>query len=243
MIVLHAKLIATIVKHLTEISVEIPEGLYLKNPNSSNLGKRIVSNAIHFIYNFGFEDFNFKKLAVHIDSTESSIYRYFENKNKLLLYLSSLYWGTMEYQLLIKTSSISDRIEVLNVAVEVLSESPQNTDDKKGINHYQLQQIIIADFNKPFHSKLINATEEQEAYFQLYTRFIQRLAEIIQFVSPNYEYPLSLASTLAEGLHYQIYLSKHFKEITDCKTKDSLQDFFIHTLDKTLNLQLNGRKL
>ncbi len=229
-------------KLITEISVEIPEGLYLKNPTSSSLGKRIISNAIHFIYNFGFEDFNFKKLAVHIDSTESSIYRYFENKNKLLLYLSSLYWGYMEYQLLYATSSISGKIEVLNAAVEVLSESPSNTEDKKGINHYQLQQIIISEFNKPFHSKFINATDEQEQSFQLYTRFIKRLAEIIQFVSPNYDYPLSLASTLVEGLHYQIYLSKYFKEITDCKTKDSLKDFFIHTLDKTLNLQLNGRK-
>lgn len=229
-------------KLITEISVEIPEGLYLKNPTSSRLGKRIVSNAIHFIYSFGFEDFNFKKLAVHIDSTESSIYRYFENKNKLLLYLASLYWGYMEYQLLYATSSISGKIEVLNAAVEVLSESPSNKEDKKGINHYQLQQIIISEFNKPFHSKFINATDEQEQSFQLYTRFIKRLAEIIQFVSPNYDYPLSLASTLVEGLHYQIYLSKYFKEITDCKTKDSLKEFFIHTLDKTLNLQLNGRK-
>lgn len=230
-------------KILADLSIDIPSGLYLKKPTSSDLGKRIVTNSIHFIYNFGFEDFTFKKLAEHIDSTESSVYRYFENKNKLLLYLSSLYWGSMEYQLLLKTTAAVSKLDTLNAAIQVLSEPPANEDDVKGINHYQLQQIIIAEFNKPFHSKLLNSTEEQEASFQLYTRFIKRLSDIIQFISPQYEYPLSLASTLVEGLHYQIYLSKYFKDITDCTNKNSLQEFFIDTLDKTLNLQLNGREL
>ena len=47
----------------------------------------------------GFESFTFKKLAAKIESTEASVYRYFENKHKLLIYLVSWYWNWVEYRL------------------------------------------------------------------------------------------------------------------------------------------------
>lgn len=39
------------------------------------------------IYKTGYEAFTFKKLAEDIGTTEAGIYRYFENKYKLLVYL------------------------------------------------------------------------------------------------------------------------------------------------------------
>lgn len=76
---------------LSEIKININEGLFLKDPGSSELGIEILFNSVVLLDELGFEQFTFKKLAQKIKSTESSIYRYFENKHKLLLYLCALY--------------------------------------------------------------------------------------------------------------------------------------------------------
>ncbi len=59
---------------------------------TSNLGKQIVKSAIDLIYELGFEHYTFKKHAVKIKTTEATIYRYFENKHRLPLYILNWYW-------------------------------------------------------------------------------------------------------------------------------------------------------
>jgi hypothetical protein len=81
----------------------IHSDLYLKNPESTALGKKIVCNSIVMIDALGFEKFTFKKLGEHIGSNESSVYRYFESKHALLVYLISWYWSWTEYKLIIAT--------------------------------------------------------------------------------------------------------------------------------------------
>ncbi|WP_413788391.1 TetR/AcrR family transcriptional regulator [Tenacibaculum sp. 1B UA] len=92
-------------------NLKIPSGIYIKDPETSELGKRIIENSIVLIEEIGFENFNFKKLGSIIGSNESSIYRYFESKHKLLVY--SWYWGWIQYSLVIETYSISSPKEKL----------------------------------------------------------------------------------------------------------------------------------
>ena len=68
-------------KLLSNLKITINENIFLKDPESSDLGKRIVENSILLIDEIGFDDFTFKKLGAKIGSNESSIYRYFENKH------------------------------------------------------------------------------------------------------------------------------------------------------------------
>ena len=82
-----------------KINIEINPELYSKNPDSSELGQKIISKSIELIHKIGFEAFTFKKLGAAIQSPESSIYRYFDNKHTLLIYLSSWYWTWTEYRL------------------------------------------------------------------------------------------------------------------------------------------------
>ncbi|MBT8183864.1 MAG: TetR/AcrR family transcriptional regulator, partial [Eudoraea sp.] len=77
-------------KHLLQtIKIGVDEKTYVKDPESSELGKRIVEHGILMISEMGIESFTFKKLGIRIGSNESSVYRYFENKHKMLLYLTS----------------------------------------------------------------------------------------------------------------------------------------------------------
>ena len=99
---------------LSVLKISVPNKIYITDPETSELGKRIIKNSILLINEIGFESFTFKKLGKQIGSNESSIYRYFESKHKLLLYLSSWYWAWLEYQLVIETFSISNPHKKLN---------------------------------------------------------------------------------------------------------------------------------
>ena len=98
---------------LSNFKISVNPDIYLKDPESSELGRKIINYSIALIDELGFEQFTFKKLGIRITSNESSIYRYFENKHMLLLYLSSWYWTWVEYKIVINTHSINDSQEKL----------------------------------------------------------------------------------------------------------------------------------
>ena len=96
---------------LSTIRIQVNEKIYVKDPETSTLGRKIIQESILLIDEIGFDNFTFKKLGIKINSNESSIYRYFENKHKLLLYLSSWYWSWIEYKLFFATTNVDDSIE------------------------------------------------------------------------------------------------------------------------------------
>ena len=141
---------------INNIRIQINENLYLKDPESSRLGNAIVSEGIQLINKIGFEQFTFKKLAQQIDSTESSIYRYFENKHKFLLYISSFYWSVMEYRLVLETNSIEDQVVKLLKAIEIVTGTPENLSLNLDVNQVMLREIIISEFTKAYHNKAVD---------------------------------------------------------------------------------------
>ena len=78
-----------------KINLEINPKLYLKDPQHTQLGRNIIEHSVLMIDEIGLDHFTFKKLAVTISSTEASIYRYFENKHNLFVYLLNWYWEWM----------------------------------------------------------------------------------------------------------------------------------------------------
>ena len=127
------------------IHIEIDSELYTKNPDSSALGKKIISNSIELIYEIGFEQFTFKKLGLKISSPESSIYRYFENKHRLLIYLTSWYWTWMEYKLLFATTNIESPAERLGKSLDLLTKPVLIDNDFSYVNEVLLSAIIFSE--------------------------------------------------------------------------------------------------
>lgn len=221
---------------LLNLKISVPEKLSLKDPESSSLGKRIVENSIILIDQLGFEEFTFKKLGSDIGSNESSIYRYFENKHMLLLYLTNWYWGWMEYRLVFATAALNDPKQKLQKALDVVTQVIQEDSNFSHINEVLLSKIIISEYSKSYLTKEVDA-ENKEGYFVIYKRLIIRLREIIQEVSPSYPYATSLASTVLEGTLHQHFLKEHFTSITDCNDTVSPTDYFTHLVNNTLNLR------
>ncbi|GAA3654583.1 TetR/AcrR family transcriptional regulator [Flavivirga jejuensis] len=220
---------------LSNLKIVVPEKIYIKDPESSALGKRIIEHSILLIDSIGFDSFTFKKLGKEIGSNESSIYRYFESKHKLLLYLSSWYWAWIEYQLVFETHNISDSKEKLMKAIDIVCRTTKEDTNFTHINEIILNKIIINENSKSFLTKEVDQ-ENKDGYFIIYKRIVQRLRDIIIASNSSYEFPSCLASTIIEGGLHQHFLKDHFLSITDCKTNITPTSFFVNLALNTLNL-------
>lgn len=212
---------------LKNLKVEINEKIFLKDPESSDLGRRIVQYSIQMIHEIGFEQFTFRKLGKEIGSNESSVYRYFENKHKLLLYLTSWYWSWMEYHLIIKTITINDPLLKLEEAVRIFTREVVQDSNYGHVDEIALSRIVVEEYSKSYLTKEVDQ-ENKEGYFAIYKRLVLTLRDMITAVNSDYAFAASLSSTIVEGSLHQHFLKRHFTVLTDCNQKVTPTDYFLN---------------
>lgn len=189
--------------------------MYLRDPQGSDLGKRIVSESINLIAEIGFEAFNFKKLSAKIGSTEASVYRYFENKHRLLIYLIAWYWNYLEYRISFETHNISNPEEKLLIALKFICKILDADDDNfPGISEKSLQQIVINESDKTYLTKNVD-DDNKEGLFIGYKSLCEAVASYVLEINPNYKYPHSLISTCMEASNQQIFFALHLPRLSD----------------------------
>ena len=223
---------------LSNLKININEQIYLKDPESSALGKRIVENSILLIDEIGFDAYTFKKLGTKIGSNESSIYRYFESKHKLLIYLASWYWTWLEYQLVFTTNSIENTTAKIDKALNILTRTTTVDSNFSHINEVILKRIVINEYSKSYLTKEVD-NENKDGYFLVYKRLVTRLHDMILAVDSDYPYAFSLASTVIDGALHQHFLKDHFTTISDLKASDAPTNYFKDLVFKTLNISTN----
>jgi AcrR family transcriptional regulator len=218
----------------SQISINVAENTYIKNPETSELGKKIVSGSIHLIDKLGFEKFTFKKLAVQIGSTEASVYRYFESKHQILVYLTSWYWSWMDYQLLLCTLNIISSETRLNNAIKLLTKEIKVNTELSYVDGVKLDRIINTDSSKIYLKKNVDI-DNSSGYFIPYKKVVQLVCDIILEIKPTYKYPHILVSTVIEGTHHQRFFAKHLPRLTDkIAGEDAISEFYLDIVFKTL---------
>lgn len=216
------------------IHIRINERVYLKDPDSSRLGQSIVSKGIELIDYLGFEQLTFKKLAEAISSTEASVYRYFESKHKLLIYLVSWYWNWLEYQLVFRTNNVPSAEERMRIALQVVSQPHRFQQDLLKLDAEALHRIVIAESAKAYLSKEVDA-DNKEGYFLSYKRFCGRIADIAREINPLYPFPTALISTLVESAHHQVFFASHLPRLTEIK-KENEDDITVFLTDMAMRV-------
>jgi len=208
------------------LNIVIRPDLYLKNPESSELGKKIVSQSIILINELGFEGFTFKKLSKEISSTESTIYRYFENKHTLLLYLTCWYWSWVEYNLVFGTHNINSPEERLKIALDIITKPVIEDNSFFHINEVLLHKIIINESTKVIYTKEVD-NENEKGFYAVYKQIVNRLSDIIKEINPKYKYPHMLVSNTIDGALHQRYILEHFPSLVDDKkSSDCVVSFY-----------------
>ncbi|MCH7408397.1 TetR/AcrR family transcriptional regulator [Belliella sp. DSM 111904] len=213
---------------LKNIRVDINEKIYMKDPFSSDLGREIVNNSLDLIPELGLEHFTFKKLAGRVGCTETAIYRYFENKHKLMLFLTLWYWGFLEQNLILSTMNLQDPIKRLNIAIEIIVKGPIYKDNDY-VDPISLKKLIIDESTKAYMTKEVDE-DYKNGFFNLYHRLGERIASIILEINPNYEFPKTLVSTVMESSLLQSYYSEHIPNLTDIHPMDSKRVEFFQQL-------------
>ncbi len=220
---------------LASINIKIDDRIFLKDPETSDIGKNIIRYGILLIDELGLEAFTFRKLAERIGSTEATIYRYFESKHKLLIYLISWYWSWQEYRLLFAINNISSPEKRLKIAIGFVSGVVNNDMDFAHIDEKILERIVIAESAKVYLTKEVDA-DNKEGFFLSYKRFCRRISDIIEEINPDYPYPASLVSTIAESAHYQKFFAQHLPSLSNINAHDEshLADFLTDLVFKTI---------
>ena len=213
-----------------EIKITLNEGLYLKEPQESALGRNIIRHSILMIDEFGFEAFTFKKLARVINSTEASVYRYFENKHLLLLYLVNWYWEWVHTLITINTMNISDPEKRLKIIIHSLVSASEDNPGVEFVNESILHSIVISEGGKAYHTKEVD-DENSKGFFVSYKNLANTVSRVITEINPKFKYPFALATNLFEMTNNHIYFAKHLPRLTDI----SVREDDLNEVEKMLN--------
>lgn len=220
-----------------QFKIKMNEGLYLRNPEDTELGRKILKHSVELIYKVGFEAFNFKKLAEEIGSTEAGIYRYFENKHKLLIYITAWYFGWIGFQIDFQTNNIETPKIKLNKIIRLLSSPIEDDKQTSYIDESLLHPVIVAEGSKAYLTKQVEENNKLQ-FFQPYKDLCTLIGNVILEYNPNYKFPKSLASTIVEIAHFQNFFMHNLSSLTDFSKKDKeteIVEFLIHLVFSSLD--------
>lgn len=196
------------------LTFKLNERLYVRDPQSTELGQKIVSKGIEMIDGLGFEQFTFKKLATQVNSTEPSIYRYFENKHRLLHYLTAWYWSWMDYRLDLATASLQSSEEKLRAAIRVITEEKKSDPSFQHVNEEALHRIVVNELEKTYLTKWVD-DDNQAGLFGGFKTLTKKISGFIRDVAPEYPFPNSLVSTLLLAANEQLFFVQHLPTLSN----------------------------
>lgn len=214
-----------------QLKFSISDAIYLRDPEGTDMGKNIVRNAIDLIYELGFEHFTFKKLAQHINTTEATIYRYFESKHRLLLYIMNWYWSYLDFLLMLRLQNVHNAREKLEIALTILTHDLTEHSGSADYNKLLLSKIVLSESSKSYLVKEVSEINKRHV-FGPYKNLSNKIAALIHEYNPTYQYPSSLSTSIIETAHDQQYFVDFLPGLTDIKSSKK-NDFvynFIHDL-------------
>ena len=213
------------------VQIRMNEKLFLRDPESSELGRRIIRQSVNMIHEKGFEDFTFKKLALQTGTTEASIYRYFENKHRLLIYIVAWYWSYLEYKLIFHTQNLKQPEAKLRRIIDMLAGPIADGMNNEYMDEKKLYEIVVWEGSKAYLTRHVSK-DNKNRLFKPYKDLCARISSILLECNPSYKFPRSLSSTLLEMAHYQRFFMNNLPSLTDFgedKSEDKLRKF-LHQL-------------
>ncbi len=202
------------------INIKVHEGLYLIDPQTTKLGRRIIEHSVRMIDEMGMECFTFGKLSKEINSAEPSIYRYFENKHQLFVYLLNWYWEWVAARINLNTMNIESAAKRLKIVLDVIADSAKKNSSIEFVDEEALHRIVVQEGAKAYHHKKVDANNK-EGFFLAYKQLCEKIADLVLEINPNFPYPRSLASTLVETANNNLYFAQHLPRLTDVKDEEN----------------------
>lgn len=224
---------------MTTLKLQMNKNLFLRDPQETDLGRKIIKESINMIDELGIEQFTFKKLAIKIESTEASIYRYFENKHRLLVYIIAWYWNWLEYKIDYGVQNIDDPKRKLEIAIRIVAEKKIKDGLFPEVDEVALYRIVIAESDKTYLTKQVDE-DNSEGLFRGIKSLCKKIASFVKEINADYDYPHALISTMLQAAHQQVYFAEHLPSLTELSnSKDAIFenniDFLTHLVISSLS--------
>lgn len=218
---------------VSHVKFNVNPELYLKDPESSEIGKRLLMQAINIIDKKGFERLTFRELAQSAQTTESTAYRYFENKHMLILYLGNWYWSWLSYQLKMGLTNMDGGKEKLKKAIKILCRQAESDNLIEHIDLVKLAHLIHLESGKIFQVKDVDK-ENKQGYYLPFKLLHETIKEIILEVDSEFPLASTLAGTIIQGLHHQFFISEHFPSLTNVNKPEREIETYFYELSMAL---------
>ncbi|QJX48187.1 TetR/AcrR family transcriptional regulator [Hymenobacter taeanensis] len=194
--------------------IHLNDRLFLRNPQETELGRRLIGESVRLIDEIGLEQFTFKKLAQRMESTEASLYRYFENKHRLLGYLVSWYWAWLGHQIRFHTHNVPNPAQRLRLILGILTRAHHDDPTTTGLDEAALYRIVVNEASKAYLTRGVDA-DDQAGLFREYKQLVAHISAVLGELNPAYPYPHALASTLLEASRKQLFFAQHLPSLTN----------------------------
>lgn len=212
------------------LAFKLNEKFFLRDPQETELGRKIIQHGIDLIDRLGFEQFTFRKLADEIGSAEASLYRYFENKHRLLTYLAAWYWNWTEYRIDLLTHPTQTAEEKLRWCLRVLTEKKKNDNAFGFVDEEALYRIILKEQDKTWLTKWVD-DDNRSGFFGGYKSICKKMAALITECNPGYPFPNSLVSTIMMTSLHQMFYADHLPSLSNINKDDHEQLYhFVESL-------------
>lgn len=212
------------------IKIAVHPSLFLRDPAETELGRNLVRESISMIDTHGFEWFTFKKLAEVLSSTESSIYRYFENKHQLLTYLICRYWAWLRFRMELENRNLTDSKIKLSNIIQLLA-TPSDNFPETGVDEAALHRILVSEGSKVYLTRVVDQLNE-DGMFNEYKLLCQSISEVIRDCNAQYPFPHALATMLLETSRGQLYFAQHLPALTDKPMDGDAYDYVKNYLEQ-----------
>jgi AcrR family transcriptional regulator len=220
--------------------LELNKMLFIRDPQETELGRKIIQEAISLIDEIGFDLFTFKKIAHKISSTEASVYRYFENKNQLLSYLVAYYWLWLDMKISFAINNINSVETKLKLVLSIIANPKHESGMKPYLDEVKLHHIVATESLKSYFNKDVDQ-HNREGFFSDYKQFCNKIAALMLELNPSFQYPNALATMLIEAAHHQIYYAEHLPKLTNLKSSHKTESL-INFLECILFSALNSKQ-
>ena len=221
-------------QRLMQVNVQVTEPVYLKDPLTTELGRRIIEHSVRMIDELGLETFTFGKLASSLGTAESSIYRYFENKHRLLIYLVGWYWSWREYKLVFDTANIADGSIRLEKAIRSITEPVTEKGNFAYLDLRSLYRIAVSESGKAYMTKEVDG-EHKEGCFSSFKRLCDRLRDAIVDVRADHPYPALMASNVVDGSMVQRFFAEHIPSLSEKNARSKIPELFVDLVFASIN--------
>ena len=218
---------------MTNVLLRPDPALWLRDPETTDVGRRMLVGGLGLMNEIGLEACTFRKLADHVGSTEVTLYRYFPNKHRLLQFYFQLYWLWLRQLCGQQVERSDDSRAALQLSIDAICGVWPRDLPPLQLDPCALRELVIGEGMKSYLHKNVDA-DNAKRLFAPYKALSAFLAGRLKACRRDVPMPRSFATTIIEMSHSLPFAMEHLPSLTELSSRKDLRQLSRHLLHQTV---------